>query len=169
MRLIRSKAGLCFTRLPGRSRKGIHISKRCSDSSHVVQGRIPLNSASKGGRVSLLRYGSSPTILLVEDDSDTRDLMATWLDAEGYRVRTASNVARRWQCYRTRSLGVELMIPVMGGAELRRHQQEMPELSPCPSFFSVRRTTLNESRESSVSRTSWRDREIVASHCHRIH
>jgi CheY-like chemotaxis protein len=32
-----------------------------------------------------------PTILLVEDDLATRELMATWLDAEGYLVHTASN------------------------------------------------------------------------------
>lgn len=77
----------------------------------------------------------SQTILLVEDDPDTRHMMVTWLEAEGYRVRAASNgrealaiLQREVPCV----MVVDLMMPVMDGAELRRHQQQMPAVSSVP-------------------------------------
>ena len=61
--------------------------------------------------------------------------MVTWLEAEGYRVRAASNgrealaiLQREVPCV----MVVDLMMPVMDGAELRRHQQQMPAVSSVP-------------------------------------
>jgi CheY-like chemotaxis protein len=76
-----------------------------------------------------------PTILVVEDDPDTRRFMETWLEFEGYRVRVASNgrealqmIAREKPCV----MVVDLMMPVMDGAEFRRRLQGMPEMARIP-------------------------------------
>jgi CheY-like chemotaxis protein len=76
-----------------------------------------------------------PTVLLVEDDPDTRDLMETWLSAAGYRVRTASDGRQALAVLQSEvpcAMVVDLMMPVMDGAELRRHQQEMPAVASVP-------------------------------------
>jgi CheY-like chemotaxis protein len=76
-----------------------------------------------------------PTILLVEDDAATRNLMETWLHAEGYRVRTARNGREALTVLENEIPGamlVDLTMPVMDGAELRRHQQEMPAAACVP-------------------------------------
>ena len=76
-----------------------------------------------------------PTILLVEDDPATRDMMETWLKASGYRVRTASNGRQALAVLQNEvpcAMVVDLMMPVMGGAELRRHVQGMPAVSSVP-------------------------------------
>ncbi|HEY1913539.1 MAG TPA: response regulator [Vicinamibacterales bacterium] len=71
----------------------------------------------------------------MEDDPDTRELMTAWLDAEGYRVRTATNgkealniLQREVPC----AMLVDLMMPVMDGAEFRRRVQTMPAISSVP-------------------------------------
>jgi CheY-like chemotaxis protein len=76
-----------------------------------------------------------PKILLVEDDPAIRTLMVTWLDTAGYDVRTASN--GREALVRLREapclMVVDLNMPLMDGAELRRQQLQMPGLSAMPS------------------------------------
>ena len=76
-----------------------------------------------------------PTILLVEDDRGLRDFMATWLDAEGYEVRTARDGREALTALHSEIPGVmvvDLMMPVMGGAELRRRIQKMPDMADVP-------------------------------------
>ena len=76
-----------------------------------------------------------PTILLVEDDRGLRDFMATWLDAEGYGVRTAQNGREALTALHEEIpavMVVDLMMPVMGGAELRRRIQSMPDVVEVP-------------------------------------
>ena len=76
-----------------------------------------------------------PTVLLVEDDPDTRTYMVTWLEAEGYRVCTAANGREALEILLSEVpsvMLVDLTMPVMDGAELRRHQQEMPSVSRVP-------------------------------------
>lgn len=76
-----------------------------------------------------------PTILLVEDDPETRALMRTWLHGEGYRVRSACNGSEALAMLHNEipcAMVVDLKMPVMDGAELRRHQQEMPEAACVP-------------------------------------
>jgi CheY-like chemotaxis protein len=78
-----------------------------------------------------------PKILLVEDDPAIRTLMVTWLDTAGYDVRTASN--GREALVRLREapclMVVDLNMPLMDGAELRRQQLQMPGLSAIPFIF----------------------------------
>ncbi|HEY2149543.1 MAG TPA: response regulator [Vicinamibacterales bacterium] len=83
----------------------------------------------------MLNGDPHPTILVVEDDPDTRELMTAWLDAEGYRVRTATNgkealkiLQREVPC----AMLVDLMMPIMDGAEFRRRVQTMPAISSVP-------------------------------------
>jgi CheY-like chemotaxis protein len=76
-----------------------------------------------------------PIILLVEDDPGTRQLMATLLDAEGYLVQTAGNGLEALALLQTEvpcAMVVDLDMPVMDGAELRRHQQDIPAVSSVP-------------------------------------
>jgi CheY-like chemotaxis protein len=75
------------------------------------------------------------TILVVEDDRGLRDFMATWLDAEGYDVRTAQNGRDALTSLREEIpslMLVDLIMPVMGGAELRRRIQLMPNMAEVP-------------------------------------
>jgi CheY-like chemotaxis protein len=76
-----------------------------------------------------------PTILLVEDDAGTRALMVTWLDSEGYEVRTACNGREALMLLEAEApcvMVVDLNMPVMDGAELRRRQLQMPSVSHIP-------------------------------------
>ena len=75
------------------------------------------------------------TILVVEDDPATRTLMATCLDLEGYDVRTASNGSEALTALQDDVpclMVVDLDMPVMDGAELRRRQLLMPSISAIP-------------------------------------
>jgi CheY-like chemotaxis protein len=75
-------------------------------------------------------------IMLVEDDPSTRALIRTWLDTEGYGVRTASNGREALTLLQEEEtpsvMVVDLNMPVMDGAELRRQQLRMPSLSSIP-------------------------------------
>ena len=75
------------------------------------------------------------TIMLVEDDPSTRALIQTWLDTEGYGVRTASNGREALTLLQEEApsvMVVDLNMPVMDGAELRRQQLRIPSLSSIP-------------------------------------
>jgi CheY-like chemotaxis protein len=120
-----------------------------------------------------------PKILVVEDDPDTRELMTWWLDAEGYDVQTATNgqealtlLQREVPC----AMLVDLMMPVMDGAELRRQVRRMPSVSSVP--FILVSASLNASRiareldiDEVVPKPFDAERllKIVASHCHMQH
>jgi CheY-like chemotaxis protein len=118
-----------------------------------------------------------PTILLVEDDPDTLSFMVTWLEAEGYRIRTAGNGSEALEILRQEVpnvMVVDLMMPIMDGAELRRCQQKMPAVSRVP--FVLVSGTHDPARIAKdlgitdvFSKPFDADRllGIVASHCHR--
>lgn len=75
------------------------------------------------------------TILVVEDDPSTRALIATWLDLDGYDVRMARNGSEALTLLRDEVpclMVVDLDMPVMDGAELRRRQLLMPSVSAIP-------------------------------------
>jgi len=83
--------------------------------------------------MDLIRSGAP--ILLVEDDRDLRAMMALWLNAEGYEVRTATNGREALTALEYGvpcAMVVDLMMPVMGGAELRRNVQQMPAMEGVP-------------------------------------
>jgi CheY-like chemotaxis protein len=83
-----------------------------------------------------MRVATSQTIMLVEDDPSTRALIATWLDIEGYDVRTASNGREALALLQEDPpcvlLVVDLNMPVMDGAELRRQQLRLSSISSIP-------------------------------------
>lgn len=120
-----------------------------------------------------------PTILVVEDDRALRDFMATWLDAEGYEVRTAPNGREALTALHVEIpcvMVVDLMMPVMGGAELRRHIQHMPAIADVP-FILVTAEANAEQIGRDLNATAvvpkpfdpTRLSAIIASHCYRDH
>jgi CheY-like chemotaxis protein len=73
--------------------------------------------------------------MLVEDDPSMRALMLTWLDTKGYDVRTAKNGREALALLREQApcvMVVDLNMPVMDGAELRRQQLRLPSVSAIP-------------------------------------
>jgi CheY-like chemotaxis protein len=75
-------------------------------------------------------------ILIVEDDSDLREMMEQLLTLEGYTAATAAN-GREALEYLRRSgapdlILLDLMMPVMDGWEFRREQERDPQLASVP-------------------------------------
>jgi DNA-binding response OmpR family regulator len=114
---------------------------------------------------------------VVEDDRALRDFMATWLDAEGYDVRTAPNGREALTALHDempRVMVVDLMMPVMGGAELRRHSRNMSGMAEV-AFILVTGEANAEQIGRDLNATAvvpkpfdaTRLSAIIASHCHR--
>ena len=77
----------------------------------------------------------SGVVLIVEDDADTRHMLATCLELQGYDVLTAANGREALDCLETRTptlLLVDLMMPVMDGMEFRDAQRRHPRASAVP-------------------------------------
>jgi CheY-like chemotaxis protein len=119
------------------------------------------------------------TILVVDDDPDTRELMTTCLVTAGYAVHAASNGCEALGILETElpsAMVVDLNMPMMDGAELRRHQQDSPATSSVP--FILVSGALNAER---IARDlgivdvvmkpvdTARLLAIIASHCNRAH
>jgi CheY-like chemotaxis protein len=79
---------------------------------------------------------SQPTILIVEDDADTRDMIGRFLELEGYAVETAANGRQALDRLDAGSpacvILLDLMMPVMDGWEFRRIQVSKSALSKIP-------------------------------------
>ena len=79
---------------------------------------------------------SQPTILIVEDDADTRDMIGRFLELEGYAVETAANgrqaLDRLDAGAQACVILLDLMMPVMDGWEFRRIQVSHSILSKIP-------------------------------------
>jgi len=80
----------------------------------------------------------SSTVFIIEDDVDTREMLAKFLELEGYNVELASNGR---QALDRLSGGadacvilLDLMMPVMDGWEFRRHQAEDQRLKAIPTI-----------------------------------
>ncbi len=67
-----------------------------------------------------------PTVFIVEDDVDTREMIGRFLQMEGYAVETAANgrqaLERLDAGTRACVILLDLMMPVMDGWEFRRQQ-----------------------------------------------
>ena len=154
-----------------------HDSNRYEQTARSLTGGCVLRLLSKHGvDMADSTADTLPTILLVEDDPDMRRYMVTWLEAEGYCVRQASNgrealdvLADEVPCV----MVVDLMMPVMDGAEFRRRQQQIPSVSSVP-FIMVSGThdAPRIARDLGIENVMAKpfDAEqlldIVASHCH---
>jgi twitching motility two-component system response regulator PilH len=74
-------------------------------------------------------------VLVVDDLDDTRELLAEFLMHAGYHSIMASSgveALKRLDQIRADAIITDLMMPVMGGAELVRHIRADPRLSAIP-------------------------------------
>lgn len=75
-----------------------------------------------------LPVGRGEKILLVEDNGQLREAGKTVLESIGYQVRTASNgreALEMYQAYSTDLVVTDLVMPGMGGQELRAHLERL--------------------------------------------
>jgi CheY-like chemotaxis protein len=79
---------------------------------------------------------SAPTVFVVEDDADTRDMLARFLQLEGYHVETAANgrqaLDRLAGGVNASVIVLDLMMPVMDGWQFRREQVRNSALAGIP-------------------------------------
>jgi CheY-like chemotaxis protein len=79
---------------------------------------------------------SQPTIFIVEDDADTRDMIGRFLELEGFAVEMAANgrqaLDRLDAGARACVILLDLMMPVMDGWEFRRRQVSHSSLAKIP-------------------------------------
>jgi CheY-like chemotaxis protein len=79
---------------------------------------------------------ADPSILVVEDDGDLREMMAQVLTLEGFDTATANNgrdaLAYLSSHRKPDVIVLDLMMPVMDGWEFWRHQQADPALAGIP-------------------------------------
>ena len=93
-----------------------------------------------------MRYSQTPaaadqpdpmaSVMIVEDDRDTREMLARFLELEGFDVREAANGQVALQALREDSrtcvILLDLRMPVMNGWQFRKAQSNDPELSKIP-------------------------------------
>ena len=81
---------------------------------------------------------NSPTVLIIEDDVDTRDMLARFLELEGYTVHAAANGRQALEMLEKDAsasvIVLDLMMPVMDGWEFRRRQIEDAHLRNIPTI-----------------------------------
>jgi CheY-like chemotaxis protein len=79
---------------------------------------------------------SQPTVFIVEDDVDTREMIGRFLELEGFAVETAANgrqaLDRLDAGARACVILLDLMMPVMDGWEFRRQQVSHAAFSKIP-------------------------------------
>ncbi len=77
-----------------------------------------------------------PTIFIVEDDSDTREMLGRFLELEGFAVESAANGAQALNRLsggvRANLILLDLMMPVMDGWQFRKEQIRRAELADIP-------------------------------------
>jgi CheY-like chemotaxis protein len=78
----------------------------------------------------------SGTVLIVEDDLDTREMLGRFLELEGYKVETAENGKRALERLGS-GVGacvilLDLMMPVMDGWQFRQEQIRDASLADIP-------------------------------------
>ena len=89
-----------------------------------------------GSGLPVTRPRPNRCILVVEDDTDGRETLAEFLEAEGYQVARAAN-GRQALDYlqRARPPGLillDLLMPVMDGYQFRQRQRQDPGLASIP-------------------------------------
>ena len=78
----------------------------------------------------------SPTVFIVEDDADTREMLCSFLELEGYQVESASNGKLALERLDAGTpacvIVLDLMMPVMDGWHFRREQVQRAALANIP-------------------------------------
>jgi CheY-like chemotaxis protein len=99
---------------------------------------------------------TGPLLLVVDDDFDVRESICDLLRDEGYQVEPALNGAIALEKLRgglkPKLILLDLMMPVMGGAEFCEHWQADPELSKIPVL--VMSAAGNASRSNAVAKAT---------------
>jgi len=77
-----------------------------------------------------------PSVMIVEDDRDTREMLGRFLELEGFDVRTAANGKLALDALNEAGqpcvIILDLMMPVMNGWEFRERQARDPRFSSIP-------------------------------------
>jgi CheY-like chemotaxis protein len=77
-----------------------------------------------------------PTVFIVEDDVDTREMLGRFLELEGYRVESAANGKLALEQLDAGApacvILLDLMMPVMDGWQFRREQAQHAALADIP-------------------------------------
>ena len=76
-----------------------------------------------------------PSVLVVEDHADLREMLAVLLETEGFQVQTAGNgveALRSLDATRPSVILLDLMMPVMTGDEFRERQLADPRFRDVP-------------------------------------
>jgi CheY-like chemotaxis protein len=77
-----------------------------------------------------------PSVLIVEDDRDTREMLGRFLELEGFAVRSAENGERALASLQQDGAAcvilLDLMMPVMNGWQFREAQVRDPRLASIP-------------------------------------
>lgn len=77
--------------------------------------------------------GSSPSLLVIDDDSRVRTVVSWQLEAEGYAVREAADGNAAWQAlidHRPDLLVLDLSLPGMSGLDLLRRIRDTGDRTP---------------------------------------
>ena len=81
---------------------------------------------------------STATVLIVEDDPDTREMLGKFLELEGFHVETAANgqqaLDRLHGGVDAAVIVLDLMMPVMDGWQFRRRQIEDARIAKIPTI-----------------------------------
>ena len=77
-----------------------------------------------------------PSVMIVEDDRDTREMLGRFLELEGFDVRTAANGQLALEALQQEDepcvILLDLMMPVMNGWQFREQQVRDPRFSRIP-------------------------------------
>jgi CheY-like chemotaxis protein len=77
-----------------------------------------------------------PSVMIVEDDRDTREMLGRFLELEGFEVHTAANGQLALEALRRDHepcvIILDLMMPVMNGWQFREEQTRDPRFSRIP-------------------------------------
>ena len=76
------------------------------------------------------------SVMIVEDDRDTREMLGRFLELEGFEVRTAANGQLALNSLQEEGgpsvILLDLMMPVMNGWQFREEQARHPRFSRIP-------------------------------------
>ena len=79
---------------------------------------------------------TAPTVFIVEDDPDTREMLGKFLELEGFHVETAANgrqaLDRLSSGLKASVIVLDLMMPIMDGWQFRREQVRNAALASIP-------------------------------------
>ena len=112
---------------------------------------------------------TAPTVFIVEDDPDTREMLGKFLELEGFHVETAANgrqaLDRLSSGLKASVIVLDLMMPIMDGWQFRREQVRNAALASIPVIVvSAAATGRGRERQRDGQRDSSRDSQWDGRH-----